>query len=82
MSKQAGWVGREENAFIRVERQRAVVAIARAGLGRKVVKTDTERKKLRKSRLELTAGQGERAAYRTVRYGTWLASLILLLSHS
>lgn len=41
MSKRAGWARREENAFIiRIEKQRAVVAIARAGLGRKMVEID------------------------------------------
>jgi hypothetical protein len=40
MSKRAGRTRREENAFIRIEKQRAVVAIARAGLGRKMVEID------------------------------------------
>jgi hypothetical protein len=40
MSKRVGWTRREGNAFIRIEEQRAVVAIARAGLGRKMIKID------------------------------------------
>jgi hypothetical protein len=68
MSKQAGWTRREENAFIRTEKQRTVVAIARSGLGRKIVEIDGE--KLRKSRPKLAAGQGVGATYKAIRYGT------------
>lgn len=78
MSKQAGWARREENASLELKSSELFLQLHAQVWGGSLSRL-TERKKLRKSRLELAAGQGERAAYHTVRYGTWLPSLILLL---